>query len=133
MYIKLDDLTIIDNMILKNTYSATPKNVYKSAKRSQGKSLKMIKVLLGAVYEIKFKLNHMKITKEFASQLRQIIMKPEINVEFYDDYSASYKIQNFYCQDTEGKIRFTKKNDTKIYYDDIELVFTANQSADWIN
>ena len=133
MYIKLDDLTIPDNMILKDTYIATPKNVYKSAKRSQGKSLKMIKVLLGAVYEIKFTLNHMKMTKEFVSELRKVIMRPEINVEFYDDYSASYKIQNCYCQDTEAKIKVSKQNDSKILYNNIPLVFTSNQSADWIN
>lgn len=132
MYIKLDDLVITGNMTNPKSYDATPKNVYKSAKRSQGKSLKMIKVLLGTVYEIQFTLNHLKIRKEFVSQLRRIIMKPEINVEFYDDYSLSYKILNCYCQDTEMKKRLIRAND-ELFYEDISLVFVANQSADWIN
>ena len=133
MHIKLDDLNIEDKMILKESYSATPKNVYSKAERSKGPSLKMIKVWLGAVYEIKFTLNHLKLNKDFVSSLRQKIMKSEINVEFYDDYSKSYKTQNCYCQDTEAKIRLFKDNDNKIYYEDISLVFTANQAADWIN
>lgn len=133
MHIKLDDLNIEGKMILKDSYSATPKNVYSKAERSKGKSLKMIKVLLGSVYEIKFTLDHIKLTKEFVSNLRKKIMKSEINVEFYDDYSKEYKIQNCYCQDTETKIRFMKKDDSKIFYNDIDLIFIANQSADWIN
>lgn len=130
MYIKLDDLLIPENMILPETYSATPKNVYSKAERSKGKSLKMIKVLLGAVYEINFSLNKMKLTKEFMNQLRQKVMKPEINVEFYDDYSASYKIQNCYCQDTDFKVRLIRGE--LIKYTDTTLAFVANQSADWI-
>ncbi len=131
MYIKLDDLLITENMILPKSYSATPKNVYSKAERSRGKSLKMIKVLLGSVYEIKFTLDHMKLRKDFVSQLRQTIMKPEINVEFYDDYSSSQKVQNCYCQDTEMKLRLIRGDDFR--YEDIALVFTANQAANWIN
>lgn len=131
MYIKLDDLLITDNMILPNTYDATPKNIYEKAKRSRGKSLKMIKVFLGSVYEIEFSLNHMKLTKDFVSKLRNKILQPEINVEFYDDCSESYKIQNCYCQDTKMKKRFFRGE--KIYYEDIPLIFVANQSADWLN
>ncbi len=130
MYIKLDDLLIPENMILPKTYSDTPKNVYSKAQRSRSKSLKMIKVLLGSVYEIKFTLNNKKLTKDFVSKLRKEVMKPEINVEFYDHYSSSQKIQNCYCQDTEMKIRLIRGDNLK--YDDIALVFTANQSADWI-
>lgn len=131
MYIKLDNLVISKNMILPNSYSATPKNVYSKAERSRGKSLKMIKVLLGSVYEIKVTLDHMKLRKDFVSQLRQTIMKPEINVEFYDDYSSSQKVQNCYCQDTEMKLRLIRGDDFR--YEDISLVFTANQAANWIN
>lgn len=130
MYIKIDDLYIPDNAIVPKSYSATPKNVYSKAERSRGPSLKMVKVLLGAVYEIKFTLNNKKLSKEFVSSLRQKIMKPEINVEFYDEYSSSQKVQNCYCQDTEMKIRLIRGDNLK--YDDIALVFTANQSADWI-
>lgn len=131
MYIKLDDLLIPDNMIVPKTYSATPKNVYSKAERSRGTSLKMIKVLLGSVYEIKVTLDHMKLRKDFVSQLRQIIMKPEITVNFFDDYSQSQKVQNCYCQDTEIKLRLIRGDNFR--YEDIALVFIANQSADWIN
>lgn len=130
MYIKIDDLYIPDYAIVPKSYSATPKNVYSKAERSRGPSLRMVKVLLGAVYEIKFTLNNKKLSKEFVSSLRKKIMKPEINVEFYDEYSSSQKIQNCYCQDTEMKIRLIRGDNLK--YDDIALVFTANQSADWI-
>ncbi len=130
MHIKLDDLLIPDNMILPKSYSDTPKNVYSKAERSRGKSLKMIKVLLGSVYEIKFTLNNKKLTKDFVSALRKKVMKPEINVEFYDHYSSSRKTQNCYCQDTEIKLRLIRGDDFR--YEDIALVFTANQSADWI-
>ncbi len=130
MYIKIDDLYIPDNAIVPKSYSATPKNVYSKAERSRGSSLRMVKVLLGAVYEIKFTLSNKKLSKEFVSSLRQKIMKPEINVEFYDEYSSSQKVQNCYCQDTEMKIRLIRGDNLK--YDDIALVFTANQSADWI-
>lgn len=130
MYIKIDDLYIPDNAIVPKSYSATPKNVYSKAERSRGTSLRMVKVLLGAVYEIKFTLSNKKLSKEFVSSLRQRIMKPEINVEFYDEYSSSQKVQNCYCQDTEMKIRLIRGDNLK--YDDIALVFTANQSADWI-
>lgn len=131
MHIKLDDLLITDNMIVAKTYSATPKNIYSKAERSRGRSLKMIKVLLGSVYEIKVTLDHMKLRKEFVSQLRQIIMKPEIRVNFFDDYSQSQKVQNCYCQDTEIKLRLIRGDNFR--YEDIALVFIANQSADWIN
>lgn len=130
MYIKIDDLYIPDNAIVPKSYAATPKNVYSKAERSRGPSLKMVKVLLGAVYEIKFTLNGKKLTKEFVSSLRKKIMKPEINIEFYDEYSLSQKTQNCYCQDTEMKIRLIRGENLK--YDDIPLVFTANQSADWV-
>ncbi len=131
MYIKLDDLLIPDNMIVPKTYSATPKNVYSKAERSRGKSLKMIKVLLGSVYEIKVTLNNKKLRKDFVSQLRKIVMKPEISVDFFDDYSLSQKIQNCYCQDTEIKLRLIRGDDFR--YEDISLIFIANQSANWIN
>lgn len=131
MHIKLDELLISEEMILKDTYDATPKNVYEKAKRSHGKSLKMIKVFLGTVYEIEFSLNHMKMNKEFVSSLRKKILQPEIDVEFYDDCSKSYKIQNCYCQDAKMKKRFFRGD--RIYYEDIPLIFVANQSANWIN
>ena len=63
LYIKINDLLISDNMISPKSYSATPKNVYSKAERSRGKSLKMIKVLIGSVYEIKVTLNCMKLDK----------------------------------------------------------------------
>ncbi len=131
MYIKLDELLIPDNMIITKNYSATPKNVYSKAERSRGNSLKMIKVLLGSVYEIKVTLNHMKLDKTFVSQLRQEIMKPEINVDFFDDYSLSQKVQSCYCQDTEIKFRLIRGDNFR--YEDISLVFIANQAANWIN
>ena len=56
LYIKIDDLYIPDYAIVPKSYSATPKNVYSKAERSRGPSLRMVKVLLGAVYEIKFTL-----------------------------------------------------------------------------
>ena len=131
MYIKLNDLLISDNMISPKSYSATPKNVYSKADRSRGKSLKMIKVLLGSVYEIKVTLNCMKLDKNFISQLRQEIMKPEINVDFWDDYSLSQKVQNCYCQDTQIKLRLIRGENLR--YEDIPLIFIANQAANWIN
>lgn len=128
MHIKIGDL-VFTNIERKN-YKVIPRNVYAQAKRTRGKSLKMIKVRLGTVYDIKVTI--FDLDKNNASDLQKEILKPEIDIEFYDTYSKEYKTQNCYCQDAELAIKRSFKDDTNILYEPLQLNITANQAADWV-
>lgn len=128
MYIKLDELTFTS--IEEKSYKAMPKNVYAQAKRVKSSSLKMVKVRLGTVYEIHVTI--LNLNKNSASDLIKVILKPEINVEFYDTYSKSYKILSCYCQDVENTIKRAFKNDQEILYEPLLLKLVANEAASWV-
>lgn len=128
LYIKLDELTFTS--IEEKSYKAMPKNVYAQAKRVKSSSLKMVKVRLGTVYEIHVTI--FNLNKNSASDLIKVILKPEINVEFYDTYSKSYKILNCYCQDVENTIKRAFKNDQEILYEPLSLKLVANEAASWV-
>lgn len=128
LHIKIGDLKFTS--IETKSYKAIPRNVYSQAKRARGKSLKMIKVKLGTVYDIKVTI--FDLDKNSASDLQKEILKSEVDVEFYDTYSKSYKIQNCYCQDAELAISRSFKNDSEILYEPLQLNITANQAASWV-
>lgn len=127
MYIKIDGETY---KILENTYKATPKNIYSQAKRVKSPSLIMVKTLLGTVYEIQATI--MNLNKETGNKLKKILIKSAFDVEFYDDYSNAYKTQSFYAPDTEMQIKRINEALDKIIYDDVNIVLTANQAANWV-
>lgn len=114
--------------ILEGTLVPIPRNIYSQAKRVKNYTLKMIKVKLGTVYDIKVTI--FGLNKETASQLQQSILKPEFDVEFYDTYSKSNKTLSFYAPDTELLIKRGYKDD--VVYDDVPLTLTANEAADWV-
>lgn len=127
MHIKIDGNNYI---ILEDSYTAIPRNVYSQAKRVKGPSLQMVKVILGTVYDIEVSI--IDLNKDTASQLQKSILKTGFDVEFYDTDSKAYKTQNCYAPDTKLKIKRTSSDMSKIYYDVVELVLTANQAADWV-
>lgn len=127
LHIKINE-TIYTN-ILEDTYSAYPENVYHQAKRTD--ALNMIKVWAGAVYNINFSL--LDLSKDNMTRLYKDLMKPNINIEFYDEYSGSYKMQDCYCKTPKPVIKRMAIDNTWILHDVLKLEFTANQKADWIN
>lgn len=122
LHIKMNNLTITN--ILENSYKATLENVYSQAKRAN--SLKMIKVLIGQVYTVSVTVYDVKSPQ--MQQIQKLALLSEINVEFYDEDSRTYIIQNMYCKPINKQVKRELKNG-EMFYEKVTLEFVGNEKS----
>lgn len=122
MHIKMDELLITN--IKENGYNAVLENVYSQAKRTN--TLKMIKVLLGQVYNVKVIL--VDVTSNQMRNIQNKALNSEIMVEFYDERTGEYITQNMYCKTIDKPVK-RELADGTMYYDEVTLEFTGNEAV----
>ena len=126
LHIKMDNFTITDDKILKDSYIVKLENTYAQAKRTN--TLQMVKILIGKVYTVQATL--MNITSDELRQIQAIALRPDISAEFFDDnLTGQYVVQSMYCPTIEAKAKKQLANG-KILYNDITLELIGNQAAD---
>lgn len=122
MHIKMNELVITN--IKEKSFNAILENVYSQAKRTN--TLKMVKVLLGQVYNVKVTLYH--VTSNQMRNIQNIALNSEIIVEFYDERKGKYITQNMYCKTIDKPVK-RELSDGTMYYEEINLEFIGNEAV----